>query len=228
MSTGERRFTNDGTAGNGVSTPSKTPLQITGDIDLRAKANLPANSDQPLVAKTISAALSHTYGFERRWNNLLTFRWKDSSDVNHGVDSTLIASDFYNIDTWYRVTLDVDDGNGNHVVTFYTSSDGETWTVFEAITVVGTTDIKSEATTLYIAKRYGATATSINGSIYRAQVYDGIDGTMVADWDAARHLTSDAAGATSTDQFGNVWTLSGTTFSISQGADGLMALMGIG
>lgn len=77
---------------------------------------------------------------------------------------------------WIRATLDVNDGAGNRVCTFYTSTDGISWTVLETVTTAATTTIFNSTASL----RTGGLLTGPGFAIAQARLHDSIGGAQVA------------------------------------------------
>jgi len=90
---------------------------------------------------------------------------------------------------WVRVTRDVDNGASGNDTKFYTSADGLIWTQLGAtVTNAGVTTINANVasvsiTTIGSLRASGGFAYPVNGTIFRAQVLDGIDGTIIFDAD---------------------------------------------
>lgn len=83
---------------------------------------------------------------------------------------------------WVRATLDVDNGAAGNDVTFYTSTDGVTWTQLgTTVTTASATNIRDTASILEIGTDTTGTANMFAGIIYRAQIYNGIAGTLAFD-----------------------------------------------
>lgn len=200
-----------GTSGNYASSPDSAAASIVGDIDIRVKAALndwtPANS-AIFVAKfasntTRSYALQINTGSTGR---LTLYTSPDGTSGNQvsGVSTAAVgAADA--ADIWIRATLDVNDGAGNRVYTFYTSTDGDSWSQLgDVVTTAGATTIHDNNSILEVGAFITGTSGLIAGKIYLAQVYSGIGGTLVADFDATRSLVRQTYVAGST---GEVWTI---------------------
>src|SRR5690606_35784187 len=107
-----------------------------------------------------------------------------------------------------RATMDVDNGSGGRTITFYTGHTvaGPVTHLGDQIVQAGTTSIFSGTAPLEIGSREGGTADLYPGVVLAARVYDGIEGTLVADPD----FRQQKPGTTSfTDSTGNTWTISG-------------------
>jgi hypothetical protein len=112
---------------------------------------------------------------------------------------------------WVGFTLDVNDGGGNNVVRFYSSSattppaDITTWDLLLTSTQVGTTSIYSGAGPLYVGLRAGG-IPGFRGRYHALQVRNGINGTLVAN----PVFSAQTPGITSfVDSTGKTWTLGG-------------------
>ncbi|MGW2267062.1 hypothetical protein [Streptomyces koyangensis] len=107
-----------------------------------------------------------------------------------------------------RATLDVDNGSGGHTATFFygPSLDGPWAVLGQPIVTSGTTSIpQADATPLRVGRVTTESRLGAVGRIYRAELRNGIDGTILASPD----LRTVAPGTTSwTDSTGKAWTLS--------------------
>lgn len=81
---------------------------------------------------------------------------------------------------WVRVTLDVDNGASGHTVTFYTSSDGVTWTQLGTATTRGGTSALYYPSVRYeIGARTVSSEPVVDGRIYYVEIRNGIAGNPV-------------------------------------------------
>jgi hypothetical protein len=110
-----------------------------------------------------------------------------------------------------RVTLDVDNGASGNDARFFTSVDGVSWTQLGAtVTTAGVTSIFNSTTNVKVGSTFlGGTFTA--GKMYRAQIFNGIDGTKVLDVDTSQ-ITSGAATSFTA--------LTGQTVTINRGVAG--------
>lgn len=173
-----------GVAGNYASTPSSTALKISGDIDIRCYAALPSWS--PLIYKCFLAKddLSTNRDYLFATNNTgsnLFFRFTTDGTTAFAAVSSVGTGFLAYSANWVRVTYDSVGGN----VIFYTSSNGVNWTQLGATQSVTPGSIHTGDTSLNIGVISGVTG-AIAGSIYRAQVYGGISGTLVFDADFSK------------------------------------------
>jgi len=115
---------------------------------------------------------------------------------------------------WLRVTLDANDGAGNSVRRWYYSNDGVTWTQFGSTdTLAGPLAIGDSTADLEIGAGFtGSVPTA--GNILYVEVRHGIDGAVVAQFDA-REITSLGSQSPSTvpGGAGETWTLTGPGWS---------------
>lgn len=206
-------FDNDG---NYISTPDSAANSITGDIDLRAKV-APANWSSGHFHP--SAKMDPVSPHETSWdfridNGILGLNWEDPVNGTLDVDATAPVPFISNEVGWVRATLDVDNGAGGHDVTFYTSEDGIVWTQVGAVVNDGgfVTSIVDTAQPV-IAGNFADLPTGA-AKIYRVEIRDGINGTLVALFDA------NEAGATAGTQTpgsfvsstGETWTVNGPSW----------------
>lgn len=203
----------DGTSGDYASTPDDASLDITGDIDLRSEASLDDWSVvQNLVAKYETTGDNRSYRLLTS-SQLLRLEWSPDGTIASRLDAesteTVPAEPGERLAV--RATLDVDDGAGGWIVTFYTapSIDGP-WTQLGAAvdnSGGGTTSIFAGTATLNVgAALNDGSSNPAAGVIHAAEVRDGIDGTEVADPD----FTAEPSGTTNfTDDAGRAWTVNG-------------------
>lgn len=210
----------DGTAGNYVTTPDHSALDITGDLDVRAEVALddwtPTNS-MALVSKYLPTGDQRSYIFQLTsgGTGFLQLVWSEAGTSTTKSASSTVATGIADATpSWVRATLDVDNGAGGHTVTFYTSSDGITWTQLgAAVTTAGTTSIFSGSAPLRAGARNDDGVPMI-GRLFRAQVFNGIDGTLACD------LVCDGGPVDPRfrDRTGKTWTFTGSAWSWMSGA----------
>jgi len=205
-----------------VTTPDNAALHITGDIDIRVDVTL----DNPLQYQTLavrgdwgngSNAVNLGWIFYLGGAGQLRFAWSASGTADSApsgaVPSTAnLTASQTGTRIALRVTMDVDNGAGSKVITFYTAPTiSGSWTQLgNAVTVSGTTSIfaSTAATQLGEAGSNARTANSsiAAGKLHAFQLLNGIAGSAVANPD----FTAQAVGTTSfTDAAGRVWTLNG-------------------
>lgn len=193
-----------GVAGNYFSTPNAAANQITGDIDIRWYGELDnwnSASIQDLISKYINSG-SGSFDFLLN-NGTLAFQWRNLSGtpVSGGAPTLPLLTN--GVAYGLRVALDVDDGNGNRVTTFYYSTDFTNWILFYTNTVSGTTSIFNSSLAVTVGIRSDGASYRLSGKTYRAQIYNGINGTLAVDFNPA----SWTSGSTWTSATGEVWTI---------------------
>lgn len=200
-----------GTSGHYASTPDAAALDVTGDIDIRVYVAMddwtPA-TDSCVLAKYNTTGNQRSYNLHVLNTGALNLQW--SNDGTTQITKTSTATTGFTDGTahWVRATLDVDNGSGSNVVTFYTSEDGTTWTQLgNTVTTAGTTSIFNSTSVLELGARNSGTAANTAGKIFQAQVRNGIAGTIVA---------NPVAGTSSiTDSTGLTWTINGASSFLS-------------
>lgn len=180
-------------------TPDSATLDITGDIDLIWHGSLTTwakGSMQGLISKYTTSNNQRSYGLSVSDVGRLYLTWtRDGLGATlTGVTSTAAIPTANGSPVWLRATLDVDNGAGGNSVKFYTSADGATWTQLgSTVTTAGVTNIFAGTAPLTV----GLWVTYPSAGIMRrAIVKNGIDGTVVADWDGRTPSTlyRDSAG----------------------------------
>jgi hypothetical protein len=177
----------NGASGNYASTPDSAALSITGDIDLRAKlaaTDWTPASDGYVISKISGSANGASYGLVIRPSGILRYIFSTDGTSVTVKDSTVATgvSDFGT--KWIRVTHDVDNGAAGYDVKFYTSDDGVSWSQLGAtVTTAGTVSIYDSATQIEIGANSTGSGNFVAGRFMRAQIRNGIDGTIVFDAD---------------------------------------------
>ena len=212
-----------GTSGNYLDAPDSAALSVTGDIDLRAKVKLnnwsPVNCIAPITKGTTPYATNYSYGLEV-CGTKLDFTWSangtsvnDITSVNHGIADGATK--------WIRATMKVNNGASGRDIKFYLSDDGATWTQLgSTVTQAGTTSIVDKTSNLYLGNWLGS--EWIDGKLYAAQVYNGINGTKVADFQATS--LNPASPSPYSDWTGTTWTFHGTANTVDTTATGTQTL----
>lgn len=183
-----------GVGGNRAVTPDAAALDITGDLDVRVY--LAADSWSPSGNSTLASKINGGNG-QRSWHFWIQgasflprlFWSPDGTDANT-ISQTASAVVPFSAGQagWLRATLDVDNGAGQYEVKFWTSTDGSTWTQL-GVTRTGTTgptSIFNSTSQVYIGE-------SLPGKYYRAQIWNGIEGsggTLAFDADFTTGITS--------------------------------------
>jgi len=195
-----------GVAGSYFSTPDSVVNQITGDIDVRVKAvaaDWTPTTDKIVVAKDNGAAQRDVILFLRGSSARLEF-WTSANGSAFRVAAATAAIPFADGTVgWVRATRQASTGNTN----FYTSQDGVTWTQLgtaDVTTTVGAINAGSASVTVGILG--DLTSGPFNGKIYRAQIYNGINGTLAVDFNPSSYK---GANRWLSDT-GEIWTINGS------------------
>lgn len=203
-----------GGLGDHASTPDDASLDITSDIDVRLDATLlkwvPSAEDTSTVielfAKYSTGGRSWLLGIE---DGALFFRWSpDGTSILQAESTTLPIPASGRLAL--RATLDVDNGAGGRTAAFYTApSMAGPWTQLgDPVVQSGTTSIANTTTAVRVGDATDFASTRLLGRVHKAEVRNGIDGSVVATPD----FTAQTIGATSfVDSAGRTWTMNGGT-----------------
>lgn len=194
---------NDAGNDNYFSVPDESALDITGDIDIRVEVALDeynTGASQDLMSKFRLTGNQRSWLLRVNSSGYLQLFW---SPTGAGITGATSPSSTVRPSTvfadgergWLRATLDVDNGSSQNEVKYYTSTDGSSWTQLgTTITASGTTSIYNSTAEVWVGA-YDGSSVSGQGHYFRAQVYDGIDGTKELDIDVH---TDNSAGSQDT------------------------------
>lgn len=217
-----------GVADSYIWTDDKAALDITGDIDVRADIHAldyTTGTERALVAKLGNSG-QFSYMFWINAANNLAFRWSEDGTAQTTLASS--APGFTDgVRYQVRVTLDVDTGASDATATFYYRTDGDIesdsgWTTISSSNLGSTTSINAGTDNLLIGTSSGS-ARLFTGVIARGLVYDGIAGTLVADFHPSNHVSGNRGhGGRAADAYGNTWRVSrgGKPISLIDDGDG--------
>jgi hypothetical protein len=212
-----------GTSGDYASTPDAASLDITGDLDLRARVALddwtPA-AESTLIAKYTATGNERSYALAVTATGALILRWSEDGTAEK-TETSSATTGFTNGTThWVRATLDVDNGSSDAAVNFYTSDDGSTWTALGTEQLVGaTTSIFASTAVLEVGSQTAGTVNVTAGKFFRGQVLSGIAGSSVA----APIASASSNGVT--DATPRTWTKQGNAYISSHTVHGLQAYL---
>lgn len=204
------RLVLDGSTTGYVSTPDTAALDITGDLDLRAEAEINWSSDlnQTLIGKWDGTGNQRSYALRVSAQELF-LSWSPDGTASL---SARIAVPTLPDRCAIRATLDVDNGTGGRTITFYwaPSLAGPWIQIGSPVTQTTTTSVYASTAPLRVGAPDSTTTpprVPFTGSAYRCEVRSGIGGTVVANPD----FTAQTPGASGfTDSAGRAWTLAGT------------------
>ena len=178
-----------GVASNYASAPDSAALDITGNIDIRVKVALDdwtPSAAQILLGKRTAG--QYSYQFIVNTNGLLSLYWSTTGSDQVTNFSTVAPTVADGGTLWVRATLSV---ASNYVVTYYTSNDGLTWTQLGSpVTGVGATSIFAGTAPIEVGSIISGTASNARGKFFRAQVLNGIGGTVAFDANFEGSITS--------------------------------------
>lgn len=198
-----------GAVGSYAATADNAALDITGDIDLRfdaAATDWSSGSTQSLISKW-GASPQRSYLMNSTATGFLTLSWSVDGTAVTTRTSTVAIPDTQANRIAVRATLDVNDGAGNHVVTFYTAPTmNGIWTQLgTAVTTAGVTSIFSGTLFVEVGAHTGGTSSLFGGAIYSIKILNGISGTEVANPNFAAQPAGTGGTAAFTDAAGRVW-----------------------
>lgn len=178
-----------GVASNTATTPDAAPLDITGDIDIRVKVALDDWTPAAIADLVAKAGTNDSYRFRILTTGILRLEWVTTGPTTITKDSTVATGIADGATKWVRATLDVDNGASGNDVKFFTSDDGTNWTQLgSTVTTAGVTSINNTTSVLTIGG--AGSAAPARGKFFRAQVLDGIDGTVAFDANFETSITS--------------------------------------
>jgi hypothetical protein len=195
-----------------LTAPDSAALSPTGDLDVQVHVMMDnwAQTSGSLVAKWITTGNQRSFRLFIDAASKLNLSWSTGGTSGTVITrtSTVALSVASGNQLWVRATLDVDDGAGNHVVTFYASADGVNWTtVGTAVSTAGTTSIFNGTAQLEIGTHDAGTSRMTDVDVFNVNIFKSTTGaTQVAGW---TFYGSVVAASTVTDSFGNVLTLGG-------------------
>lgn len=208
-------------------TVDKAVLDVTGDIDVRWDGEPDRWIGVPgaiLVSKYFSVGDQRSWMLFTDTFGYLYFTWStDGTAGNRRTAKSTVTLPAGDGRIALRATLDVDNGAAGCTVTFYTSDTiAGSWTALgAAVTAAGTTSVHGGTSDVEIGTANEGQGWSISftlenlfsadvdpfvGKVYGFELYDGIGGTLVADFDAT---AQDVGDTTWSDGLGtpNTWTL---------------------
>lgn len=205
-----------GTASNYASTPDSAANSITGDIDFRVKVApddwTPATYQTLMNKGGNAGTFAFLFRLEISSGRLFLFTSPDGTALVSATATVAVPGVMDGVSTWVRVTRDVDNGAAGNTTKFYYSTDynadtlSGTWTQIGAdVTNAGVTSIFNSSAIVEVGTKTTGLQEFLSGKIYRAQMFNGIAGTLVAEFNPDARTT---AGATSfVSATGETWTI---------------------
>lgn len=181
---GERAVQFDGTRGRYLR--HGDVATFTGSIDIRAKVNCADYSiggvNQLIISKWSSAAGNRSFYWGFTPTGAMQFHWSPDGTVDNSFTAPASMMNVVDgADIWVRVVANASDGS----ISFYRSTDGDTWTLSETDSTTPFTGVFAAPTYPYELGSRGSTgsdagATSVfRGKIYKLQMRDGVDGPIM-------------------------------------------------
>jgi hypothetical protein len=229
---GARRFVLPGVSGEYVSTPDSAANSITGDLDVRVAVT----NVRDYAAEQMLAAKYATTGDQRSWrfsiiDDKLRFRFS-ADGVGSSFRDSATGIEALGETVELRVAIDADTGAGDGAISFYyrtTPGLGE-WVVLNTVAVAGGVSIFDGTAPIEVGSNRGGAADLLGADVLFAEVYDGIDGTLVeridpadADPDAYTFVSA-TSGATVTV---NHTTAAGYKATLAEEGDSLLLVDGV-
>ncbi len=212
-----------GTANNGISVPDSLALSITGDIDIRyelaSSDYAPTDTSTILAKRGAAGQVSWQLRLNAGSSGKPQFLWSEDGTATSTALSTVPIGFADGDKGWIRVTVDVDDGASDSEIVFYTSTDGDTWTQLGSVINPGSTTSIFDSTADVTAGLYLTSQFPYDHSLYRAQIYDGIDGTLVLDINPAADIDTQDGAAPDAGQSSFTCT-TGQTVTVNRGSSG--------
>lgn len=196
-----------GIAGNMAWMPDSALVSVLGDIDIIVKV-APIDWTNAATIQTLIAKRAALCSWQLRIAQLtgrIDFIWSEDGTVLLPTSSSIAVPGIDNKSIFIRFTFDVDDGSGNRIANFYTSENGIIWNQLGIpIVVAGVTSIFDSDIPIEIGSIGFGGNQFLNGSVYYAEVRNGIDGPAVAKFDPSRALRNASQVSSET---GETWTI---------------------
>ncbi|MEU6944300.1 hypothetical protein ABZ957_03495 [Streptomyces sp. NPDC046316] len=195
-----------------LTTPDHATLGVT-DLDLRLELAL----EDPTAATQELCSRFSTSGSNRAWslqlpNGLPQLSWyPDGSFASQKVATCpAVLPAYARQRIALRVVLDVNDGAGGHLVSFYWAPtiNATVWNLIGTDTDgAGTTTLIDGTAGIHLGTNTGLVGDGIDGRVYALKLYEGTTGILKVDLDFS---TAEAGDTSFTDTGGLVWTLAGS------------------
>jgi len=230
-------------ATNFATTPNAAANQVTSDIDIIAyavAANWATGANQSLVGKFVATTNQRSYALQIGANGALRLPLSaNGSTVVVGGVSTASVPFQNGAGGWIRATAQVQDGFGNIVYAFYTSSqppytpaNAINWVPLgQVVTVLGgAMSIFAGTADIAIGMRTAATLTEpFLGNIYSVSVFAGINGQLALSFNASDASAGSNVSWTSS-RTGEAWSgptvIAGTAVKAAPGVIGSVTISG--
>ena len=195
-----------------VSTPDSATLDITGDIDMRMRASWTdmTSTNQTIMSKWGSTNAERAYSLDLNSVGQLIFVFFDGSTIRVDSGSSVIPATDKDV-IWVRATRVQSTG----LVSYYWSDDNTmddtavSWNAIGTSTLQAGVAMQASTGSLFLSTP-GDGNQPTDQWLYRATLYNGVNGTKVADCypdrDYVSGTTFNASGATT-----ETWTIGGNS-----------------
>jgi hypothetical protein len=186
-----------GLSGNYLGVTDSADLDITGDLDVRVLVMLDdwdTGAEQTLIAKFTNLSANRSWQFRVGTTGALQLVTSADGTTILTHTSSVVPTLFSGVAYWLRATIDVASGS-DRVVQFFQAPFSATtpvaWTqIGTTITTAGTTSIFNGAAPLTLGSINAGLSVFGAGRFYRAQVLNGISGTVVLDTNLSTMITT--------------------------------------
>lgn len=198
----------DSNSGNHAFTPGGD-LNVAEDLDVRVQATVSSvGSNTVLASKAGHTDPQRSWYFRAADGGpgglFLQVYWTpDGTFVSRRTVTSTERTPVDGRKRWYRVTVDTNNGADGTTVRFYTGEDGDTWDLLQEITTAGVVPISAGTEPVRVGFLVGSEGTR-PAFFYRMLYYDGIDGTLLADFDPSRSQEPHTSFVAAT---GETWTI---------------------
>jgi hypothetical protein len=197
--TGENYVYLPGTTGNYISTPDSPTTRFTGDLDVRSLVapSVWTNGSVNVLLARYGAAGSQAFIFRVAVTGQLNLLLHDGTSTVNATSTVTVSGD---VPLHLRATWRQSDGR----VQFFISLDGVSWVQLGTDRPAAIAAMANVSVPLMIGGRGSGSTEQAEFHIYAAELRNGIDGPVVARFDASK-VTSPYQ--TYRDEQGNDWTL---------------------
>ncbi len=201
-----------GAAGDYISTPDSAAASITGDLEIIVKVALDdwtPTAAQVLVSKYLGTGNQRSYllYIQNTGEIVLTQSRLGTNASADNFISTVATGITNGAVKWVKATLDVDNGASGRTAKFYLSDDGVTYTQLGTdVTVATAANTFDSNAEVMIGSYLEGASLNLNGTVYLAQIYNGIGGTLALDFNPEDYLGGSSLVSSST---GETWAING-------------------
>lgn len=198
---------------NGTSTTIERAFIADFDVRMEvAPDDWTAPSAQTLLSQfNISGQRSWFWSLQS--DGLLRLQTSQNGVTSRSLSISSAFPQVNGVAQWVRFTLDADNGSYQHVLTYYRSNDGLIWTTISVHTVAGIVIVRDSVGAVELGSREIGVTEILAGHVYYAEIRNGVNGPIIAFFDAS---TSGGTHATQTPsvitQGGTTWTISGSSW----------------